>query len=302
MSGPSISVRDFPISQTPHIEEEDSTIQLLSATEFTVAELTDIYNRARVDYIVPMPMSVARMQEYIDKYDVQLARSAVAVAEGQPLGVAMLGVRPGHVWITRLGVIPVTRRRGAGSSLMKYMIAQARDLNVGYVDLEVIRNNLPAQTLFKKLGFYETRELLIMRRPPGPPDIEVAPYNLQFLGHNSAVDFLRQRRSIPSWIDELPSLLNTGTLSAIQVELQDGSVGWLVYHSTVFQLSYLVFQTEFGDPREVACVLAHALHTRHPAQDTKTENVPADDPHLSGMMDMGYIESFRRIEMHLDFG
>lgn len=274
--------------------------ELVPATEYTVEELTAAYNQTRVDYIVPMPMNVARLQAYIDTYDCDLTRSVVAREGDQILGLAMLGVRPGHTWITRLGVLPVKRRNGSGEQMMRYLIDQSQKLGVEHIILEVIKNNVPAHTLFRKLGFEETRELLILRRPPGPPKNEVPQYEVVHGDEEAALALLRRRRSTPSWLDEYDSLKNAGDLACLEVTLEDGSHGWLVYQLTVFQLGRLVLQTEEGDPAVVAQVLAHALHSRHPAQDTKTENLPARDPHLPGLQVARYIESFRRIEMRLD--
>lgn len=276
----------------------------MPATEFTVEKLTWAYNQARVDYIVPMPMNPKRLQAYIDHYDVVLERSIVAMHEDRILGLSMLGSRsnPPHTWITRLGVLPVKRRHGAGQAMMEYMIEQSKEVGAEYIILEVIKNNIPAHRLFVKLGFEEVRQLLILRRPPGAPDeeIDVPPYEVEFFGTEQAIAFLRRRNSVPSWLDETPSLINAGNLEALRVRIDNGAHGWLVFQNTTFQLARLVPQTEAGDPRLVARVLAHALHSRYDIKDTKTENVPLKDPHLPGLKDVGYIESFRRIEMKLD--
>jgi ribosomal protein S18 acetylase RimI-like enzyme len=265
-----------------------------------VEQLTDAYNQSRVDYIVPMPMNVKRLQEYIDNYDLDLTRSVVATKDGEVLGLAMLGVRPGHTWITRLGVLPSKRRHGAGLAMMCYLIQQSSDLGADHIILEVIKNNVPAHRLFSGLGFKETRELLILRRPPGPPAENVPSYDAAIGGEAEALALLQHRRSIPSWLDEYPSLRNAGSLAAIEVELNGGGRGWVTYQHTVFQLGRLVLQTDAGEPAKVARVLAHALHTHHAVQDTKTENIAATDPHLPGLLEMRYLESFRRIEMRLD--
>ena len=281
---------------------EDGATELVlhRASEFTLEELTNAYNQTRIDYIVPMPMNTRRLREYIHNYDVDMERSAVATLDGHILGISMLGVRPGHCWSTRLGVLPVKRRRGTGEALMRDNIRMARKLGADYVILEVIKDNKPAQKLFEKLGFRELRVLLILRRPPGLLQKDVGLYKVEHLGSDGAIALLHQRRSTPSWLDDTPSLIKAGNLAALRVELANGSRGWLVYQSTTFQLGRLVLQTETGDPREVARVLAHALHSKDPIKDTKTENLPLDDPHLPGLLDMGYLESFRRIEMRLD--
>jgi ribosomal protein S18 acetylase RimI-like enzyme len=275
-------------------------LELVPANQFTVEELVNAYNQTRVDYIVPMPMNAARLQEYVRNYDVALDSSAVALDGNQILGLAMLGVRPGHTWITRLGILPVKRRRGTGQRLMEYLIAESRRLEVPYVLLEVIKNNIPAHRLFLKLGFRETRELMVIRRPPGPPADAARPYSLQALDHQEILTLLHQRRSVPCWLDETPSLINAGNLAALRVELDTGDRGWLVYQTTVFQLGRLVIQTEAGDPYQVGLALLHALHKHHPVVDTKSENLPGGDPHWPALQEMGYLESFCRIEMRLD--
>jgi len=270
---------------------------LIPADAYTVAELTDIYNQTRIDYIVPMPMNPARLQEYIDNYDLDLTRSVVARTGDKTLGLAMLGVRPSHTWITRLGVVPDGRHLGAGHAMMSHLIEQSYNVGASYIILEVICGNVPAHTLFVRLGFEEVRELLILRRPPGAPKASVPAYDVVHGDESRALELLQRRRSAPSWLDEYESLRNAGSLASIEVTLADGAAGWLAYQTSVFQLGRLVVQTEQGDPASVAATLAHALHTTHPHKDTKTENLPALDEHLPGLQAMRYMESFRRTEM-----
>jgi ribosomal protein S18 acetylase RimI-like enzyme len=287
------------VSTAHSAPEVAPSVRLVPASQFTIEELVAAYNQTRVDYIVPMPMNAARLREYIHDYDVVLEMSAVALEDDRILGLAMLGVRPNHTWITRLGVLPARRRHGTGRCLMEYLIAQSRRLRVSYVTLDVIKDNVPAEQLFHKLGFREVRELLVIRRPPGSPEMSVCPYTLYALDHQQAVRLLRSRRSIPSWLNETASLVNAGNLAALRIEQEGGAQGWLVYQETVLQLGRLVLQTEVGDPYQVGSALLHALHARHPALDTKCENLPIDDPHWPAMQETGYLESFRRVEMHL---
>jgi len=267
------------------------SIKLLPTVQFTYDELVAAYNQTRVDYTVPMPMNAARLRDYVHTYDVDLELSCVAMEDEHVLGLAMLGVRPGHTWVTRLGVLPVKRRRGTGQLLMECLIEQSRNLEVDYVTLDVIKHNDPALRLFLKLGFREMRELMVVRRPPGPPANGIGPYTVRPFGRHEAIELLHQRRSVPSWLDERESLINAGSLAALRVELPTGDWGWLVYQKTVFQLARLVLQTEAGDPHRVGLTLIHALHALHPALDS---------PYWPAMQEIGYVESFRRIEMRLD--
>lgn len=289
---PCVEERTSPLGELP--------LELVPADRFTIEELVEAYNQTRVDYIVPMPMNAQRLAEYVQHYDVDLSRSAVALDGGEILGLAMLGVRPDHAWITRLGVIPNKRKRGTGQALMEYLIAQSEALGVSYTILEVIVGNEPAHNLFHKLGFQDIRELLIVRRPPGLPAVDVDPHAVLLTGHDQALELLQDRRSAPSWLDETDSLRNVGGLAGIRVSLPGEGQGWLVYQENPFQLGRLVLQTEVGDPCRVARTLLHVLHRRHPTNDTKSENLPVDDPHWPALQEMGYFESFRRIEMRLD--
>jgi hypothetical protein len=185
--------------------------------------------------------------------------------------------------------------------LVTHLIEQAQQKEADYLIIEVIEDNVPAHNLFKKNGFKYTRDLLVLRRPPGPPSVPAPPAKIKALGYKDAVELLSQRTSIPSWIDEKESLLNAGKLEAFCATLADGSEGWLVYQNTVFQLGRLVVETTKGDPKNVAHALLHHLHTEHAAQDTKTENLPVDDPHWPAFKKMGYITVFLRNEMILQF-
>lgn len=277
----------------------ESTVDLIPASDFSYEELTEAYNHTRVDYMVPMPMNVARLREYVEVYDVDMDSSVVAVDGNEILGLAMLGYRERRAWLTRLGIIRSKRHQGTGWRLVTHLLEQARQKNADYAILEVIKHNEPAYQLFLKVGFQVTRELLVLRRPPGHPKIEVPPAEFTTLGYPESLHLLENRVSVPSWLDEQESLLNAGNLAAFYAVLADGSKGWLVYQNTVFQLGRLVIQTDEGNPHLVGRALLHRLHSVHSAQDTKTENLPKDDPHWPAFQEMGYLEVFDRIEMKL---
>lgn len=281
------------------IYERDSSVALIPASAFSFRELADAYNHTRVDYLVPMPMNANRLREYVEFYDVDMAASAVAVDGNEVLGLAMLGVREKRAWITRLGVISRKRRQGTGQMLINHLLEQARQKNLEDVILEVIKNNTPAHLLFLKNGFVETRDFLVLRRPPGEPAAAKIEATIDKIGYLEAVDLLVQRTSKPSWLDEKESMLNIGNLEGFWATLPNGSEGWLVFQNTVFQLGHLVIQTESGDPLKVGQTLLYHLHSEHSAQDTKTENLPADDPHWPAFKELGYMVTFERIEMVL---
>lgn len=272
-------------------------IKLIPASRFTLDELTGIYNQTRVDYMVPMPMNAARLAEYISVYDVDLDHSFVAMQGDVMRGVAMLGVREDRAWITRLGVIPTTRRTGVGEALTVGLLEQAERLKIEFDMLEVIKNNTPAHTLFLKLGFYEVGELLVLRHSPVVPPIEPVVADAQRLDRHEALTLVGRDRGTQPWTNQSESLFNAQEVSGLHITLADGSRGWLVYQRQKFTLTRFIYKTEVGDPVKLAYAFLTHLHHQYPRLDTQIENIQVNDPHLPAFHQIGYVESFRRIEM-----
>ncbi|MBL8056333.1 MAG: GNAT family N-acetyltransferase, partial [Anaerolineales bacterium] len=272
MSGPSASVETAG---------QAAPIRLLPADRFTIAQLTAAYNQTRVDYLVPMPMNAARLAEYVHVYDVDLSASVVAVDGENILGLAMLGVRPGRSWITRLGVLPTARRHGLGRALLDALLASSDARGLPLTVLEVIKNNAPAYNLFVQCGFQTQHELLVLRRPPGPP---AAGPNGQvaWLENEAALALLAERADRASWVTATESIARAGHVQALMFTSSAGQ-GWLVFQVQTFHglpmlLTRLTLHTRAGDPVQVGSALLAHLYARFPDLDTQAENVATDDP------------------------
>ncbi|MCZ7673511.1 MAG: GNAT family N-acetyltransferase [Chloroflexi bacterium] len=274
-------------------------MELLPANLFTYEQLVEAYNETRIDYVVPMPMNIARMREYFRVYDIDLARSVVAMENNVIQGLGMLGIRENRSWITRLGVLPVGRRKGVGRAIMEELLRQACLLNLEISWLEVIKGNRPAHELFNSLSFRATRELIVARRPPNP-QIEL-PKHIHYksvtpLDHEDAIILLSHRQERPNWLNEIETFQHVKNLSALVVELENGGRGWVTYHAGLLQLTRVVVEVTAGDPIDVTAAILHMLHHRHKRQDTIAENL-FDEVQYQGFRQVGYFEAFRRIEM-----
>ena len=277
------------------------TIEILPADRFTIEELTELYNQTRVDYLVPMPMNSSRLNEYIHDFDVDLYQSCVARdADGTVLGLSMLGFRNQTAWITRLGVLPSTRRTGAGSALMDSMLENAEKLGAKETHLEVIKNNEPAYRLFLKKGFTETGTYLVMRHAPRTREDTIRG-DMTLLNFQAALEKLKTYPKHLTWINAYEFMRNSPNTEGLHIALPNGGSGWLVYRNTKFTLrstlSHLIIHTEQGDPHEVGIQLLWRLHTQYPHHDTYAENIHENDPHLSALQLIGYFTNFSRIEM-----
>jgi ribosomal protein S18 acetylase RimI-like enzyme len=278
------------------------TIETIPATKFDLQELTNPYNQTRVDYLVPMPMSVERLAEYIHDFDVDLSHSCVVRdSDGQVLGLGMLGLRENLAWITRLGVLPAIRRSGAGAALMDSMLASAEALGIAEIHLEVIKNNHPAYNLFLKKGFRDTEVYLVMRRAPHPVSDPLTG-EIKWLNKAEAMAALQTYPHHLTWINAIGSMQNASDVGGLEIQLSHGETGWLVYRAQKFFLSHLVMHTVRGDPVRVGRNLLLHLYAHFPRMDTYAENIHVCDPHLPAFQSLSFFENFSRIEMrrHVD--
>jgi ribosomal protein S18 acetylase RimI-like enzyme len=293
------------MTQLPTLDlnvESQPTYTTVPTSAYSFQELAEIYNQTRIDYIVPMPMNAKRMETYVKSYDIDLDASIIAFDdEGEMAGIGMLGLRGERAWITRLGVLPYRRRHHLGRFLMEALLDQAARRSANLIQLEVIKGNAPAHQLFVKFGFHETRELLVIRRPPGKPHLDdPAPgATVTPLAPPEIIECLAARSVGASWLDETPSLLQAGSLKGLRLEFPSGATGWIVYQNTAFQMGYLVLHTPGPERDKLALALLYHLHSQNAMQDTKVENVPALDLRWPIFQQMGYVEAFRRIEMFL---
>ena len=122
--------------------------------------------------------------------------------------------------------------------------------------------------------------------------------DVQWFARADALDLLATRSYLPPWTNQTESLNNASDVFGLKVTLPEGGRGWLVFQRQRYMLSRFVLTTEQGDPATVGRALLARLHDKYFDLDTQTENIYVTDPHLSAFYEMGYVESFRRIEMH----
>jgi hypothetical protein len=184
-----------------------------------------------------------------------------------------------------------------GEAILLYLLVASERMGVDLAILDVIEGNTPAHELFLKWGFHETRKLIILRRPPGPPPA-VPTGQFRWLDKAEALALAGTRPLPLSWINDTASLANIDHVMGLTVALPDGSHGWLVFQKQKFILTRLTIRTVQGDPIGVGQALFACLYQRYPDIDTNIENVSTTSPHLPAFFDAGFVEAFRRVEMY----
>jgi ribosomal protein S18 acetylase RimI-like enzyme len=120
------------------------------------------------DYEVDMRMSREQFQQRIDRDGVRLEMSAGAFDGERMIGFCINGLGPWQDKATAYdagtAVIPGYRGRGVAKELFAFLVPRLQAAGVYQYLLEVLTSNVAAVTLYRKLGFAETRRLAVFRR------------------------------------------------------------------------------------------------------------------------------------------
>lgn len=146
------------------------TLELGSARSLAPGERAELFNAAYEGYLVPFHVDEAALAFMDDAFDLDLDASRIAYRDGDPVGLANLGVRGEDAWIGGVGVVLGARRSGVGEALMRALHAQARCRGVRRVWLEVIVENTGAFGLYEKLGYRTVRDVEVWSLPAVPDD------------------------------------------------------------------------------------------------------------------------------------
>ena len=137
------------------------TIGLRPASSFDLDELAGIFTSAYEGYVIPFQVDETFLRFMVKTFDLDLDASRVALRDGDPVGLANLGVREGQGWIGGVGVVAAARREGIARTLMEAVHDEARRLGLREIRLEVIEQNEGAYRLYLDLGYHVLREVEI---------------------------------------------------------------------------------------------------------------------------------------------
>jgi GNAT superfamily N-acetyltransferase len=145
-------------------------IDVRPANSVPTDELAALFTRGYEGYIVPMQLDEETLRFMAATFDIDLAASRVAFRNGDPVGIANLGVRGARGWIGGLGVVPEARRHGIGRTLMEALHEEAGSRGMRELRLEVIEGNDAALGLYETLGYEFLRWLEIgsLEAAPAP--------------------------------------------------------------------------------------------------------------------------------------
>lgn len=85
-----------------------------------------------------------------------LSYTAVCTVNEVHAGYADIWLLPGEAQVITFAVAPPFRRRGIGEAVMRHVLEYAARHGCELATLEVRAGNIPAQRLYRKLGFEQT--------------------------------------------------------------------------------------------------------------------------------------------------
>lgn len=120
------------------------------------------------DYIVPFQLTVAQFKNHIAVNAVDINNSVGAFCDGKMVGFTLNGFGSwsdkSTVYDAGTGVVPGFRGKGIGAEIFEFMTPVLKHNGARQILLEVIAKNEKAVRLYRRLGFEETRRLLLFER------------------------------------------------------------------------------------------------------------------------------------------
>ena len=254
-----------------------------SAAELDGAALAGIFTAGYEGYWFPIELDEAAFARMAEQTDVDLGLSRVAFADGRPVAVALVARRGRAGWVGGMGVVKAYRRRGLGRETLVAALDAAADAGVDEITLEVLEQNLPARSLYERIGFEVVRELEVWSVPAGPGEpfevVDPAVAQAWLRAYRTEREpWQRDDRSVER-IGDATGLMVDG--AAALVRIADGRVG-------VLQLD--------GRPGALRRLLAGA---RTLGESLSVVNLPAGHPASAVLEGLGGRIDARQHEMAL---
>lgn len=272
----------------------ERAIEFVPAGRLSLDRLADLFTRSFEGYFYHMTALPDQLAQRVRVEQIDLWRSPVLLAGGEPAGVALVALRGERAWCGGFGIVSRQRGQSMARRLAETMLDEARNGGARYFTLEVLARNERALHIYKQTGMRIVRDLLVLewRHTPGatlsegPTLVNTAPANLLAL-------FGLLHPAPPAWQRDLPALLSRGGMHGLALEEAGRPV------------AYALFQTAPGSGARIidlgardgasATTLLHGLKSRFARLTTVNE--PEHSPITAALVAAGFTEIDRQHEM-----
>lgn len=276
-----------------------NAIEYVPAAALSLEALAELFTRSFEQYYYPATVSAQDLAWRVRVEDIDLWRSLVLRADGEPAGVSLLAIRPACAWCGGFGVIMRHRGQGLAHGLAAATVASAREAGAPRLKLEALTRNERALKTYARAGFRLTRDLLIVewRRaadqpaPPAPVDV------IEADGRALLRSFDALHPHEPAWQRDLASLLTRAPLQGYVL----GDVAHPRAYALVQPLGDdvgRVVDLAATRPEDAAPVIA-ALQARF--ERVSSVNEPEGSPPARALLAAGFAEVDRQHELEIRF-
>jgi len=217
------------------------------------------------DYEVDMQMSREQFQQRITRDGVSLEMSAAAFDAHQMIGFCMNGV---GTWRGRTtaydagtGVVREYRGRGIGKELFAFVTPRLN--GVEQYLLEVLTTNTPAASLYRKLGFTDTRRLAVFRSSSETRTKTSADFDVRHIENPDWQLYRSFWDGYPSWQNSAEAVDRiVGDRAIVAAYVNDECVGYGIVFAPAASLMQLAVSPAHRRKGIASTILA-ALETPH---------------------------------------
>ncbi len=180
----------------PQSRIETQQLTFGSLLEFSLNEITDIFQRCFEGYLVPIALTPVLKTGRLRRDSTDLTRSFVILSGGEPVSMAFLAPRYDRMRLAGMGVVASARGQGVGRAAVAEFLRRSREAGCREAVLEVFEQNEAAFKLYSSFGFAVSQRLYGYSRAgtqPMPAPIQLA--------ETSARDYVR---AVSASEDSLP--------------------------------------------------------------------------------------------------
>lgn len=295
---------------------EQPEFKIVLGDEVGINDICQGFNLGFSDYKYSTSFDPTGMQLFLERSGVEIADCAVMLAHidnsWQGVGIALLAIEGEESWCGGLAVAPDFRRLRGAERLMYAIQEQARRRGAARLRLEVLAENEPARALYRRLGYVETRELLMWERSHRQGNLP-APFERLHKANPAHIisDLHHWHDLTPAWQRRAPYLRRAHSLmDGYVIPARDGlPVAYVLYHHNLRgrngRETVHIFDVAV-DPRadvaEAGRPLIQALQLTYMNADLFLINEPADSKLNRIFAALGFYVVDRQYELVRELG
>ncbi|MDA1311717.1 MAG: GNAT family N-acetyltransferase [Acidobacteria bacterium] len=283
-----------------------ANVSFLPGSSFDLDFLADLYTQTFADYFYPCVVTTEELARWARVEHLDLDRCPVLLVDDKPVGLATVGIRGERSYCKGFGVIVSHRGKGLAHKLCGEMVRLAEQAGARRMTLGVIKHNTRAVETYCKAGFQLRRELLSLEWHADADDVAQPPLDssvgevIEARPQDLLAHFDDLHAVQPIWNRDLPSLRQINSLQGLAAMSDSGPEAYVLFQAANGTTEIVDLAARTGArPAKLLGNLLRKLQENHP--HLMCHNESADNPLLPVMLDSGFRETIRRLELERVF-